>query len=151
MYLKPNVKHRLKIQVGEYLEGDTVSFCSDLLHDNLNFLDHVTCNAVGSILEVIFHPPNEITDDFIFDVVTNTIQNAGLSFIGAVMSQYVGSNTRTATGSLIGGLLGGIIGGLSGLNSGGDKVYRLSGKDKSEKKQIIREIMARYENQSAIH
>lgn len=114
MYLEPNVKHRLKIQVGEYLEGDTVSFCSDLLHDNLNFLDHVTCNAVGSILEVIFHPPNEITDDFIFEVVTNTIQNAGLSFISAVMSQYVGSNIRTATGSLIGGLLGGIWGVLLG-------------------------------------
>ena len=66
-------------------------------------------------------PPSEITDEFIFQIIDETLRTAGISFAKAVIKQYVGNLARTAAASATGGVMGskaGIAGLVIGLIAG---------------------------------
>lgn len=118
MYLEPDQKYRIKVTLENYLQDTVASECEIFLQNNLNFLHHLTCSAVGTVIEVIFNPPNEITDDFLFEKILDTLRNAGISYVNTILSIYAGNNKRTLVGAAIGALLGSRFG-LPGAAVGG--------------------------------
>jgi len=120
-YLELYTRHKIRIEIGQFLEDAVASECKVFLQNNLNFLDHLTCSATGKFIEIIFNPPQEITDEYLFEVIFDTLSKASISFIGAVLSIYVGSATRTLVGSGLGVLFGsrfGLFGSIAGAAAG---------------------------------
>ena len=120
-YLELYKKHKIRIEIGQFLQDAVASECEVFLQNNLNFLDHLTCSASGKFIEIIFNPPEEITDEYLFEIISDTLRNASISFIGAVLSIYVGSATRTLVGSGLGVLFGsrfGLLGSIAGAAAG---------------------------------
>jgi len=105
-YLELYNRHKIRIEIGQFLQGAVASECEVFLQNNLNFLDHLTCSAAGKFIEIIFSPAQEITDEYLFQVITGTIKDAGLSFVGAILSIYVGNNTKRFVGAALGALFG---------------------------------------------
>ena len=121
MFLEVPEQYKIDIELSDFLNNAITSQCEDALNDNLSFLDHITCHAIGKFIKIIFNPPSEITDEFIFQIIDETLSTAGISFAKAVIKQYVGNLARTATASVTGGVLGskaGISGLLVGLIAG---------------------------------
>jgi len=121
MYLESGQQLRARITVKEILQGSLAINCEELLRNNLNFVDHLTCSASSSIIDLIFNPPEEITDNFLLEIIIDTIRQAGLTFVNAIISQYVGNTQKTFGGSAVGTLLGakfGILGAVVGALAG---------------------------------
>lgn len=118
MDLEPDQKYRIKITLENYLQDTTTSECKVILENNLNFLHHLTCSAVGTVIEIIFNPPDEVTDDFVFEKILDTLRNAGVSYVNTILSIYLGNNNRTLIGAALGALLGSKFG-LPGAAVGG--------------------------------
>lgn len=118
MYLEPDQKYRIKVQLENYLQESVALECENVLQNNLNFLDHLTCSALGKVIEIVFNPPNEITDEYIFEIILDTIRNASVSYANAILSIYVGNNKRRLVGAAIGTLIGSRLG-LLGATAGG--------------------------------
>lgn len=124
MKLQASTKYKVKIQVEQFLQGVVATKCSNLLRNNLNFLDHLTCSTAGKFIEIVFNPPDEITDDYLFETIIDILRNASLTYVEAVLSVYVGTNSKTLTGSVLGGLAGlrfgpwgGMLGALVGAGA----------------------------------
>ena len=118
MYLEPDQKYRIKVQLENYLQESVALECENVLQNNLNFLDHLTCSALGKVIEIVFNPPNEITDEYIFEIILDTIRNASVSYANTILSIYVGNNKRRLVGAAIGALIGSRLG-LPGAAVGG--------------------------------
>lgn len=118
MYLEPDQKYRIKVHLENYLQESVALECENVLQNNLNFLDHLTCSALGKVIEIVFNPPNEITDEYIFEIILDTIRNASVSYANTILSIYVGNNKRRLVGAAIGALIGSRLG-LPGATAGG--------------------------------
>ena len=121
MYLVPSSKYKARVEIGQFIQGVVASECENILQNNLNFLDHLTCSASGKFIDIIFNPPEEITDEYLFEVIFDTLNDASISFIGTVLSIYVGSGTKTLIGSGLGALFGsrfGPFGSIAGAAAG---------------------------------
>ena len=121
MYLDSSAKYRIKIDVGQIIQSTVASQCEQHLANNLNFLDHLTCSITNNAVEIIFNPPDNVTDKYLFELITTILQQAGISYLRAVLSIYVGSSKKTAGGTLLGALMGlkfGPIGGILGAAAG---------------------------------
>lgn len=117
MYLESDQKYRIKIKLKNYLQDAVASECETILQNNLNFLHHLTCSVAGTVIEVVFNPPNQLTDEFLFEKILDTLRNAGISYLNTILSVYVGNGKRRIIGALIGGLLGSRLG-LPGAAAG---------------------------------
>ena len=118
MYLESDQKYRIKVKLENYLQDTVASECEIVLQNNLNFLHHLTCSAAGTVIEVVFNPPNKITDEFLFEKILDTLRNASISYVDVILSIYVGNDKRRIIGAVIGGLLGSRFG-LPGAAAGG--------------------------------
>ncbi|ABX13060.1 hypothetical protein [Nitrosopumilus maritimus] len=121
MYLDSAAKYRIKIDVGQIIQSTVASQCERHLANNLNFLDHLTCSIANNAIEIIFNPPDNVTDKYLFELITTTLQQAGVSYLRAILSIYVGSSGKTAGGTILGALMGlkfGPIGGVLGAAAG---------------------------------
>jgi len=110
MIIKPNQKYQINAELSKFLNASQALACNNLLSNNLNFLDHLTCHASGKIINIVFNPPTEITDDYLFEIIETTLQSAGITFVKAILRQYVGSAVKTAAGATTGGALGSRLG-----------------------------------------
>lgn len=99
-------KYKIRIEIGQFLQGAVASECEEFLQNNLNFLDHLTCNAAGKFIEIIFSPSQEITDEYLFQIIIDTLRDASLSYVGAILSIYAGNNTKRLVGAALGALFG---------------------------------------------
>lgn len=121
MYLVQENKYQIKIELEQFLSHTLANECQDRLLANLNFLDNLTCHTVGKFIEIIFNPPSEITDEYLFKIIEETLKAATLTFTKAVLRQYVGNAVRTLAASVTGGTLGskgGAVGVLLGAIGG---------------------------------
>lgn len=118
MYLESDQKYKIKVNLENYLQDSVASECESILQNNLNFLHHITCSVTTTVIEVVFNPPDEITDEFLFEIILDTLRNASISYVSAILSVYVGSDKRRVIGAIIGGLLGSRLG-LPGAAAGG--------------------------------
>lgn len=99
-------KYQLKISLNELLVQNQISECEKQIESNLDFLGITKCHIYGKALEIIFNPPEKITDDYIFNTINQVLLGIGLSFTRAIIRQYVGNAARTLTASATGGALG---------------------------------------------
>lgn len=117
MHLVYDEKYQLKISLNEFLTQSQIFECEREIESNLDFLGIAKCHIYGKALEIIFNPPEEITDEYIFNTINQILMNIGLSFTKAVIRQFVGNAARTLTASATGGALGargGILGAIVG-------------------------------------
>jgi len=106
MYLESDQKYRIKVKLENYLQDSVALECKTVLQNNLNFLHHLACSAAGTVIVVVFNPPNEITDEFLLEKILDILRNASISYVNAILSIYVGNNKRTIIGATLGALLG---------------------------------------------
>jgi len=121
MYLVQENKYQIKIELEQFLSNTLANECQDRLAANLDFLDNLVCHAAGKFIEIIFNPPSEITDEYLFEIIEETLKTATLTFAKAVLRQYVGNAARTLAASVTGGTLGskgGAVGVLLGVIGG---------------------------------
>ena len=104
MIIRPNNKYQLKVELENFLINKLD--CEKYLADNLDLPGFVKCYAFGKFVEIVFHPPDEITDEYVFEQVRTTLREIGIEFVKAILRQYVGNFARTLVASATGGAVG---------------------------------------------
>ena len=118
-HTKSGEKYQVKAELVAFL-NDALN-CEQYVSQNLDLPGFVKCKAFGQVIEIIFNPTEEVTEEYIFDQIEITLQEIGLEFFKAVLRQYVGNAARTLVASAAGGALGsraGAVGALVGLLAG---------------------------------
>ena len=65
MFVEPNYKYQVRIELQDYLQNQLD--CKEHITNNLDLPGFVKCKAVSKVIEIVFNPPEEITDEYIFD------------------------------------------------------------------------------------
>jgi len=121
MILDANYKYQIKIELENYPTNTFSKQCETHLYNNLDLPGFVKCHVAGKLIEIIFHPPQEITDKYVFETIEETLQEIGVAFLKSTLRLYVGNAARTLVASLTGGALGsraGAAGAVLGLIGG---------------------------------
>lgn len=121
LHLIQNEKYQISVELDEFLSGLVASECEQRLENNLDFLSNLSCHAYGKIIKIIFNPPAEVTDEYVFNLIEETLLESSLTFVRAVIRMYVGNAARTIAASVTGGAIGsrgGAVGALIGLIAG---------------------------------
>lgn len=119
MLVEPSNKYQVKIEIKDFLTD--VLDCEERFASNLDFTGFVECKVLGKIIEIIIEPPNEITDEYLFGLIEETLEEIGSGFVKVTLRSFVGNAVRTLVASATGGALGskaGPIGLLIGLVGG---------------------------------
>lgn len=121
MQLAHNEKYQLKITLDQFVTYNKIFGCEQYITSNLNIIGIAKCHIYGTVLEIIFNPTSEITDEYIFGIIEDTLKEISVSFVKAVIRQYVGNAARTVAASVTGGAVGargGAVGLILGLVAG---------------------------------
>jgi len=121
MNLVQENKYQIKVELERFVSNTLANECQNKLAVNLDFLDNLTCHTTSKFIEIIFNPPSQLTDEYLFEIIEETLRAATLTFVKAVLRQYVGNAARTLVASVTGGALGskvGPVGLLVGLIGG---------------------------------
>jgi len=119
MYLEHSQQYKARIELANFLK-DRFS-CEETLTVNFDPVGFVKCHVYGKIIELVFDPPSEITDEYIFELIEDTLTEIGTNFVRVTLRQFIGNAARTLVASATGGAIGaraGIPGLLLGLIGG---------------------------------
>lgn len=119
MLVQRSNKYQVKIEIKDFLTD--VLDCEERFASNLDPIGFVKCKILGKIIEIVIEPPNEITEEYLFSLVEETLEEIGSGFVKATLRLFVGNAARTLVASATGGALGskaGPVGVLIGLVGG---------------------------------
>lgn len=116
MYLEPNYKYKIKLELNEFLQDQLV--CENYLSSTLDLSGFIKCKVISKTIEIIFNPSIEINEELILREIDLLLQQIGIVFIKAIIKQFSINLGRTliaaATGSALGsraGPIGIVLGG----------------------------------------
>ena len=117
--IESNSKYQARIELEAFLQNPLD--CEQHLSSTLDLPGFVKCKATSKIIEIVFNPPTEVDEEYIFREIDNLLQDIGIVFLRATIRQFVGNLVRTVVASATGGALGsraGPAGALIGLLAG---------------------------------
>lgn len=112
-------KYQARIELENFLQNQLD--CEQYLNSTLDLPGFVKCKATSKIIEIVFNPPIEVNEEYIFQEIDALLKDIGIVFLRATIRQFVGNLARTAVASATGGALGsraGPAGVLLGLLAG---------------------------------
>lgn len=112
-------KYQARIELENFLQNQLD--CEQYLNSTLDLPGFVKCKATSKIIEIVFNPPIEVNEEYIFQEIDALLKDIGIVFLRATIRQFVGNLARTAVASATGGALGsraGPAGALLGLLAG---------------------------------